>query len=94
MSDLGSVQVIVRGYVQGVLFRDFTSRHAQKLGVYGYVRNLPGGRAVEVKAEGELEKLEELIGYLRTGPPQARVEKVAVSWTEYTDSFSHFGIRY
>lgn len=94
MSDLASVQVIVHGYVQGVLFRDFTSRRAQELGVYGYVRNLPGGRAVEVKAEGELEKLEELIGYLRAGPPRAQVEKVAVSWTEYTGSFSRFGIRY
>jgi acylphosphatase len=49
---------------------------------------------VEVKAEGELEKLEELIGYLRTGPPRARVEEVAVSWTEYSGSFSRFGIRY
>jgi acylphosphatase len=94
MSDLASVQVIVHGYVQGVLFRDFTSRHAQELGVKGYVRNLPGGRAVEVKAEGKLEKLEELIDYLRAGPPRAQVEEVAVSWTEYTGSFSHFGIRY
>ncbi len=94
MSDLASVQVIVHGYVQGVLFRDFTSRRAQELGVYGYVRNLPGDRAVEVKAEGEREKLEELIGYLRTGPPRARVEEVAISWTEYTGSFSRFGIRY
>ena len=94
MSDLASVQVIVHGYVQGVLFRDFTSRHAQELGVYGYVRNLPGGRAVEVQAEGELEKLEELIGYLRAGPPRAQVEKVAVSWTEYSGSFSRFGISY
>jgi len=58
MSELVSVQVKVHGFVQGVFFRDFTSRQAKGLGVTGYVRNLPGGRIVEVQAEGERKKLE------------------------------------
>ena len=94
MTDLASVQVIVYGYVQGVFFRAFVSRRATELGLTGYVRNLPGREAVEVNAEGERKQLEELIGYLKVGPPGAKVEKVVTKWSEYTGSYSRFSIRY
>ena len=94
MADLASVQVIVYGYVQGVFFRVFASRRAIELDLTGYVRNLPGGEAVEVNAEGERKQLEELIGYLKVGPPAAKVEKVVTNWSEYTGSYPRFNIRY
>ena len=94
MTDLASVQVIVYGRVQGVYFRVFTSRHATELGLTGYVRNLRDWHAVEVQAEGERNKLERLIGNLKTGPSGARVEKVETSWSEYTGGYSNFSIRY
>ncbi len=94
MTDLVSVQVIVYGYVQGVFFRAFASRRATELGLTGYVRNLPGWEAVEVNAEGERKQLEELISYLKVGPPAAKVEKVVTNWSEYTGSYSRFSIRY
>jgi len=93
MSDLASVRATVYGYVQGVFFRAFASRRAKELGLTGYARNLPGG-AVEVQAEGERKQLEELIEYLKVGPPTAKVDKVVTSWSEYTGSYSNFGIRY
>lgn len=94
MADLASVRVIVYGYVQGVFFRAFASRRAIELGLTGYVRNLPGGDEVEVLAEGERKQLEELIGYLKVGPPAAKVEKVVTSWSEYTGGYTRFSIRY
>ncbi|MFC1983263.1 acylphosphatase [Chloroflexota bacterium] len=81
------------GRVQGVFFRDFVARRANELDVAGYVRNLPGG-AVEVQAEGEKKQLEELVSYLKIGPPAAKVEKVAVDWSEYTGNYSGFNVRY
>ena len=93
-ADLASVHAIVYGYVQGVFFRTFVSRRANELGLTGYVRNLPNGEAVEVQAEGERKQLEELIGYLKVGPPAARVERVVTNWSEYTGSYSEFNIRY
>jgi len=93
MADLASIHVIVYGHVQGVFFRAFTSRRARALGLTGYVRNLPGEEAVEVYAEGERKQLEELIGYLKVGPPVAKVDKLAVNWSEYSGSYSSFGIR-
>jgi len=94
MADLALVQATVYGRVQGVFFRSFVSRQATQLGLTGYVRNLPDGRAVEVHAEGERKQLEELISYLKIGPPGAKVQKVETSWSEYSGDYSRFSIRY
>ena len=93
MTDVASLRAIVYGRVQGVFFRAFVARWAAELVLAGYVRNLPE-RAVEVQAEGERRQLEKLVGYLEVGPPGARVEKVAVNWSEYTGSYSGFKVRY
>lgn len=93
MTQKASLRAIIYGRVQGVFFRDFVDTRANRLGLTGYVRNLPGG-TVEVQAEGERERLEELIGYLRAGSPAAGVEKVVITWSEYTGAYSSFNIRY
>lgn len=79
--------------MQGVFFRSFVAEVALKLGLSGYVRNLHDG-TVEVYAEGEKERLEEIIEHLKMGPPAARVEKVAASWSEHTGNYSGFKISY
>ncbi len=94
MSNLASVQVIIYGRVQGVFFRAFAEQQARKLGLAGYVRNLPREEAVEVQAEGEKDKLETLISYLKRGPLTARVTKVATRWSEYTGTHPGFNIRF
>jgi len=94
MTDLASIQATVYGRVQGVFFRDFVSEQATQLGLTGYVRNLPNGEVVEVHAEGGRKQLAGLIGYLKVGPPGARVEKVIINWSEYTGNYSRFGIHY
>ena len=68
-------------------------RQAVELGVTGSVCNLPDG-TVEVRAEGERKQLEALIGYLKTGPPTARVTQVVTSWSEYTGGYTGFKVRY
>jgi len=92
--ELALVQATVHGYVQGVFFRAFVSRKAAELGLAGYVRNLPGGEAVEVIAEGERKQLEKLLSQLKLGPPAARVARVVASWSEYTGGYSGFRVRY
>ncbi len=93
MADLVSLQATVYGRVQGVFFRTFVAEHAHELGLTGYVRNLPGG-VVEVAVEGYRKQLEKLIGRLKMGPPEARVEKVVTNWSEYTGNYADFRIRY
>ena len=64
------------------------------MGLTGYVKNLLGGRAVEVRAEGEKVKLEDLVGLLHIGPHGARVERVEVEWSGYSGMFDDFKVRY
>ena len=94
MADLVSVRVVVYGYVQGIFFRAFVSRQATKLGLSGYVRNIPTGEAVEIQAEGERRQLEKLVGSLKVGPPTARVEKIVTNWSKYDGGYSGFSIRH
>lgn len=92
--DLASLHAIVYGHVQGVFFRAFVVEKASRLGLSGYVRNLPHREAVEVRAEGERQKLEELAGYLKTGPSQARVTRLTAEWSEYSGKYTDFQIKY
>jgi acylphosphatase len=59
--------------VQGVGYRYFVLRAADRLGVSGYARNLPDGR-VEVVAEGAEEALARLEDEMRRGPSFADVQ--------------------
>lgn len=92
MSELAHVEVIIQGQVQGVFFRAFASRIAKSLGLKGYVRNLPNG-LVEVRAEGNRGKLEELVNQLHMGPPESLVEKVDAKWSEFSGQYVNFEIK-
>jgi acylphosphatase len=94
MSDLAALHAVVYGHVQGVYFRAFVEEQAGSLGMTGYVCNLAGGKAVEVWAEGDKKKLEELVKYLNMGPPGARVDKVNAEWLEHTGKYRDFTIAY
>ena len=85
--------VYVAGRVQGVFFRWYTRDEAEKLGVKGWVRNLPDGR-VEAVFEGEREAVERMIEFCRHGPPAAEVENVEVRWETPTGEHKGFKIRY
>lgn len=86
------IHAVVSGRVQGVGFRFFVVREAEQRGLTGWVRNLREDR-VEVVAEGDEGKLEELAAGLREGPPLAWVAGVQVDWREATGEFSGFGAR-
>ncbi len=94
MSEQASFLAVVHGRVQGVNFRLFVKNRAEALGLKGYVKNLSGGTAVEVRAEGEKTKLGELLNHLNTGPSRARVERVDVEWSDYTGRFNDFQFNY
>lgn len=66
---------VIYGKVQGVYFRAYTRRQAERLGLSGWVRNTPEGQ-VEVLACGPDEVLSELKAWLWHGPELARVTKV------------------
>ena len=75
MGAVGPYRYCVRGRVQGVGFRWFVMVEAEKLGLAGYVRNLPDG-TVEVVARGTREAMRRLEEGLARGPSMARVDGV------------------
>ena len=83
--------VLVSGRVQGVLFRAETADVAERLGVNGWVRNLPDGR-VEALFEGEKEDVEKTLEFCRRGPPGAYVRDLDVKWEEWKGEFQGFQI--
>jgi acylphosphatase len=93
MADLASLQATVSGRVHGVFFRAYVESQAAELNLTGYVRNAPDG-TVEVRAEGERQRLEKLVDYLKAGPPAARVGKVVTKWAAYSGLFTDFRVRY
>jgi acylphosphatase len=70
-----ATRFLVQGLVQGVGFRYFVYRSAERLGLSGFVRNLPDGR-VEVVAAGPEDALRQLEDRLRQGPSHAQVTEV------------------
>lgn len=70
-----TTQYFIYGRVQGVGFRYFTWREAEKLGICGTVRNRQDG-SVEVIAQGTDEQMAKFTQWLQQGPKTAKVERV------------------
>jgi len=94
MSEQARIEAKVHGLVHGVSFRYFVMRHAAGLGLTGYVRNVLLDGTVEVVAEGDREKLEQLLRHLHQGPRMARVERVDATWSEFVGDYSGFDVRF
>jgi acylphosphatase len=90
---MARVHVYVSGIVQGVCYRDFTQRQAERLGLTGWVRNLRDSR-VEAVAEGGREDVERWLDLLRQGPPSARVSGVEAIWDVAQEELKGFDIRF
>lgn len=90
-ADLVRVRALIGGRVQGVAYRYFAEKFASRLGLTGWVRNLPDGR-VEVLAEGTEPSIAAFLARLEAGPALARVDSFEVSREAATGEFSAFRI--
>lgn len=87
-----SVHCLVQGRVQGVGYRYFAYRAANKLGLVGWVKNLPKGD-VEVLAQGPKKVLITFVQHLASGPTWSKVAQVHEEWTTTQPTYSEFQIR-
>ncbi len=91
MNEKARVLLFINGQVQGVFFRFMAKEEAEKLGLTGRVQNKPDG-SVEILAEGDKDKLEELIAWCQKGPEHAKVENADATWQDYSGEFDGFNI--
>ncbi len=87
-----AVRLLIKGRVQGVGYRYFAMKEAQKYGIKGYVRNLPDGSVEVVYIPNENESA--FIERLKKGPFLARVDSISKSPISVSDDFIGFEIRY
>ena len=85
--------VVVQGFVQGIWFRASTKDEANRVGVTGWVRNLPDG-SVEAVFEGKKKNVEVIVNWCHRGPSGAKVDKVEIAWEQFTSEFGDFEVRY
>lgn len=83
------MRLVVSGRVQGVCLRLYAVREASRLGLKGWVRNLRNGE-VEVLAESDEARLQDVERWRWHGPPHAVVTGVASWFGEATGEFRHF----
>jgi acylphosphatase len=91
MSEVTRSHVVVRGYVQGVFFRDSCRREANARGVAGWITNRPDG-AVEAVFEGDPDDVAALVEFCRRGPRGADVGSVEET-SEDPEGLTGFRIR-
>jgi acylphosphatase len=74
---LKTCHVRIRGRVQGVGFRMYLQREAQRHGVAGWVRNRVDG-SVEAMMQGPADAVEAVIDWARRGPSSAVVTDIEI----------------
>ena len=88
------IKILINGRVQGVGFRYFAYRQAKRLGLIGYVKNLPSGE-VEIVAYGEIDSLEMFINTIKKGTPFSMIESFTLKELnpfEFPVSFETFQV--
>jgi ADP-ribose pyrophosphatase len=87
-----SVDVRVRGRVQGVGYRDFACREAAALGVTGFVRNRGDG-SVEAHVQGSREPCDAFVERCRRGPRASSVERIEIARAPEVAALTQFRVR-
>ncbi|HRL21264.1 MAG TPA: acylphosphatase [Alcaligenes sp.] len=87
-----TVDVRVRGKVQGVGFRAAAVRHAHLYGVHGWVSNAADG-SVELVLQGDADQLDRMLSWLHRGPDLAVVEQVELHRSYSEKQYGRFDIR-
>ena len=85
------VTLKIKGRVQGVFFRAGTQEKARELGLTGWVKNEADGTVI-LEAEGEEQKLRELIRWCQEGPEYAKIDNTEVNWQPPNGQYQDFSI--
>ena len=92
------VHILVSGFVHGVGYRAYVRHLARKMGLTGWVRNLPDGRVEAViqanfPDEAENKKLtDKMVRLCEKGPFLSEVNKVSFEKEESNEIYTEFKV--
>jgi len=75
MNNIKTIEIKIKGRVQGVGFRYYTKKKAQEFNISGFVQNMPDG-SVYIEAEGEDIDVKTFAEWCEKGPSWARVIEI------------------
>ncbi len=70
-------RIYIFGTVQGIFFRNFVKENAEKMKIFGYVRNREDG-SVEAWLEGDSKSVEEMIELCKKGPEHSVINRLDI----------------
>ncbi|MDG5814881.1 acylphosphatase [Chitinispirillales bacterium ANBcel5] len=85
------VYMLIKGNVQGIGFRYFTSDLATSFNLSGWVKNRHDG-SVELEAQGQESELDQFAAQLKKGPALARVTDIEIKDKPVKKDSSEFNI--
>jgi len=88
-----SIELIIKGRVQGIGFRAFTAVQAERFDVCGWVSNLSNGD-VKVIAQGKKNDLADFVAKLKKGPLYSSVQSIVETQIIPAEQYDDFSIRY
>lgn len=93
MAEKKRLHIFLSGRVQGVGFRSFIKRNAERLSLSGWAKNLLDGR-VELVFAGKKEEVKKMVELIEEGPRFADVRDLEIKKREYEGKYSDFKIRF
>jgi hydrogenase maturation protein HypF len=90
MGERQGARIHISGVVQGVGFRPFVHNLADRLGLFGWVRNTSAG--VDIEVDGELRDIEAFVRRLRADTPRLAVIDEFIFQTQPYRGFTSFEI--
>ena len=89
------LKFIVKGKVQGVWYRKYTSINFNRNNIVGYVKNLPNGDVEVVVRKDEDTDIQKVLEILKEGSPNSKVEEIIMSECDEDIEFGNrFEVRY
>ena len=88
-----TIKILVCGDVQGVFFRSFAKKQANRFNIKGFTRNINNGE-VEIIAQGKEKDLKKFTEQIKIGPKFAKIEKIDVSRETLNETIKNFEIKY
>ncbi len=85
-----TVQLVIRGKVQGVFYRATAKKVAEELGVKGRIKNTKDNN-VDAIITGTEEQVQQFIEWCKKGPPRAQVSDVTATQVD-DKNFNEFEI--